>query len=140
MTITITGDTMRLISLFEGVTGTTVKDCVEAPDRLVFVVEEGQISRAIGKGGDNVNRLKQMTKRNIQIIEFSPDSVQFLKNIFRPYNVKGVELEMRNGIKHATVQVDLKEKGKAIGKGGANLRLAREIVSRHHDIKSVSIS
>ena len=52
--ITFTEDTLRYISLFEKVTGTQVKDCLETEEKLVFVVEKGQGSRAVGKKGENV--------------------------------------------------------------------------------------
>jgi N utilization substance protein A len=51
-----------------------------------------------------------------------------------------VALEERGNIIHATVTVDPKVKGKAIGKNGKNLRIAREIVSRHHNIQSISVA
>jgi N utilization substance protein A len=35
--------------------------------------------------------------------------------------------------------VDPKLKGRAIGKAGKNLRIARDIVNRHHEIQSISV-
>jgi N utilization substance protein A len=36
--------------------------------------------------------------------------------------------------------VDAKEKARAIGKEGKNLKLARNIIARHHNIQSVSVA
>jgi N utilization substance protein A len=69
--ITFTEDTLRYITLFEKVTGTQVKDCLETEEKLVFVVEKGQGSRAVGKKGENVIRLKNLTGKNIHVIEYS---------------------------------------------------------------------
>ena len=67
--ITLTGDTLRYISLFENITGTRVKDCMETEEKLVFVVDNGQGSRAVGKKGEHVIKLKNISGKNIQVIE-----------------------------------------------------------------------
>lgn len=138
--ITLTGDTLRHISLFERITKTRVKDCMETEDKLVFVVEHGQGSRAVGKNGQHVIRLKNISGKDIQVIEYSDDPETFVRNVFHTYQVQSVTLEMRGTIVHATVKVDPKSKGKAIGKNGKNLRIAREMVSRHHNIQSISVA
>ena len=104
---------------------------MEAEDKLVFVVEPGQANRAVGKGGENVIRLKNQTGRNIQVVEYSDDPETFIKN---------VEIESRGNVLHATVTVDPKVKGRAIGKNGRNLKLARDIVNRHHNVQSISVA
>jgi transcription termination/antitermination protein NusA len=138
--ITFTEDTLRYITLFENMTKTHVKDCMEAEDKLVFVVDPGQANRAVGKGGENVIRLKNTTGKNIQVIEYSDDAEQFIKNVFYNYSVQSVQMEQRGSIIHATVTVDPKVKGRAIGKAGRNLKIARDIVNRHHNVQSISVA
>ena len=91
--ITFTEDTLRYINLFEQVTKTRVKDCMETEDKLVFVVEPGQANRAVGKGGENVIRLKNQTGKNIQVIEYSDEPEKFIRNVFYNYNVQNVVIE-----------------------------------------------
>ncbi|HSV42598.1 MAG TPA: NusA-like transcription termination signal-binding factor [Methanomassiliicoccales archaeon] len=138
--ITFTEDTLRYISLFETITRTHVKDCMETEEKLVFVVDPGQANRAVGKGGENVINLKNKTGKNIQVIEFSDDPESFIRNVFYNYNVQTVVLENRGTIVHATVTVDPKVKGRAIGKNGRNLKIARDIVNRHHNVQSISVA
>ena len=138
--ITFTEDTLRYITLFENMTKTHVNDCMEAEDKLVFVVDPGQANRAVGKGGENVIRLKNTTGKNIQVIEYSDDAEQFIKNVFYNYSVQSVAIEQRGNIIHATVTVDPKVKGRAIGKAGRNLKIARDIVNRHHNVQSISVA
>ena len=138
--ITFTEETLRYIALFESVTRTHVKDCLETEDKLVFVVDPSQANRAVGKGGENVIRLKNTTGKNIQVVEYSDDPETFIKNVFYNYNVQGVVIENRGNIVHATVTVDPKVKGRAIGKNGRNLKIARDIVNRHHNIQSISVA
>ena len=108
-------------------------------DKLVFVVEKGQGNIAVGKKGEHVIKLKDMTGKNIQVVEYSDDPQQFVMNVFHIYNPQKVVIEQRGNITHATVTVDPKLKGRAIGKAGKNLRIARDIVNRHHDIQSLSV-
>jgi N utilization substance protein A len=133
-------DTLRYISLFEKITRCQVKDCLDTADKLVFVVMPGQAQRAVGAKGAHVIKLKEVTGKDIQIIEYSDEPVQFVKNVFHNYGVKDVTLEERGNIIHATVTVDPAVKGRAIGKDGRNLRIARDIVSRHHNIQSISVA
>ena len=137
--IVLTEDTLKYISLFEALTKTNVMDCMETDDKLVYVVEKGQGNTAVGHKGENVIRLSEMTGKNIQVVEYSDDPAQFVKNVFHIYNPQKVEIEQRNNITHATVTVDPKLKGRAIGKAGKNLRIARDIVNRHHEIQSISV-
>ena len=51
MPVTLDIETIRLVTLFENMTGAGVKDClVDAENRIVyFVIDEGQAGKAIGK-------------------------------------------------------------------------------------------
>lgn len=138
--ITFTEDTLRYINLFEAVTKTRVKDCMETEEKLVFVVEPGQANRAVGKAGENVIRLKNQTGKNIQVIEYADEPEKFIRNVFYNYNVQNVVIENRGNVVHATVTVDPKVKGRAIGKNGRNLKIARDIVNRHHNVQSISVA
>lgn len=138
--ITFNEETIKYVSLFQDITRSTVIDCLDAEDRLIFVVKQGDIGRAIGKKGENVARLRKLMNRDIYVIEYSGIPEEFVKNVFRSYDVKKVELEQRGSVTHATVTVDTTKKGKAIGKDGKNLRLARQLIGRHHPIQSVSVA
>ncbi len=137
--IVLTEETLGYIRLFVAITNTNVKDCMDTEDKLVFVVEKGQGNTAVGKKGEHVIKLKDKTGKNIQVVEYSDEPEQFVKNVFHIYNPQKVEIEQRGNITHATVTVDPKLKGRAIGKAGKNLRIARDIVNRHHEIQSISV-
>ncbi len=138
--ISFNEDTLRIIGLFQRVTRSTAKDLLETPEKLVFVVKEGEGGKAIGKGGKNIARLREMIGKEIKVIEYSSMPEQFLRNIFRSYNIKGVEIEEREKGLHATVSVETTQKGLAIGRDAKNLKVARELMSRHHNIDSVSVA
>lgn len=138
--ITFDEQTIKYVALFQDLTRTTVVDCVEAEDRLVFVVKEGDIGKAIGKKGENIAKLKRLLNKDIHVVEFSNEPEKFVANVFRNYDVKGVQIEQRGDITHATVTVDASKKGRAIGKEGRNLRMSRDLIARHHPIQSVSVA
>ncbi len=138
--VTFDEQTIKYVALFQDVTRTTVVDCVDAEDRLIFVVKEGDIGKAIGKKGENVAKLKRLMNKDIHIVEYSDEPEKFVANVFRNYDVKGVQIEQRGDITHATVTVDASKKGRAIGKEGRNLRVSRDLIARHHPIQSVSVA
>ncbi|MCX6652489.1 MAG: NusA-like transcription termination signal-binding factor [Methanomassiliicoccales archaeon] len=138
--VTLTEDTLRYISLFENITKTHVRDCMETEEKLVFVVDPGQANRAVGKAGEHVIRMKNTTGKNIQVVEYSDDPENFIRNVFYNYSVQSVVLENRGNIVHATVTVDPKVKGRAIGKNGRNLKIARDLVCRHHNVQSIIVA
>jgi len=138
--VTFDEQTIRYVALFQELTNTTVVDCIETPDRIIFVVKEGDIGRAIGKKGDHIARIRRKVNRDIHVVEFADKPERFIANVFRNYEVKKVEIEDRNGVTHATVTVEPTKKGKAIGRDGRNLRAARDLIARHHPIQSVSVA
>ncbi len=138
--VTFDEKTIKYVALFQDLTRTTVVDCVDAEDRLIFVVKEGDIGKAIGKKGENVAKLKRLMNKDIHIVEYADEPEKFVANVFRNYDVKGVAIEQRGDVTHATVTVDASKKGRAIGKEGRNLRVARDLIARHHSIQSVSVA
>jgi len=88
---------MRYIALFESITGATVKDCIidEEHSRVIFVVKEGDLGVAIGKGGKNMRLLERMTGNKHELIEHSENPVQFIKNALKPAQVNEVRISQR---------------------------------------------
>ncbi|MBU4256389.1 MAG: NusA-like transcription termination signal-binding factor [Candidatus Thermoplasmatota archaeon] len=135
MDIKFDTSTMQYITLFENLTKARVKDCLGLEEKIVFIVNKGQLGLAIGKNSVNLKKLKFVLKKNIDIIEYSDDVAVFIKNIFHNYKVIDIVIENKNVI----VVVEPKDKGKAIGKNGKNLRAAREIAHRHYGIQSMVV-
>ena len=141
--IKITSNEMRYIALFESITGANVKDCIidEEQGRILFVVSEGQIGVAIGRGGRNIHTLERMTGKKHEIIEYSEDAAQFIKNALKPATVREVRITPKpDGKSIAVVTVNPKDKGVAIGKNGRNAERLRFLAKRYFDIQNVSIT
>ena len=132
---------MQYITILQGIVNVTIKDCIVDDDdnKVVFVVSEGQAGLAIGKRGMNINKLKEMISKDVEIIEHSSDPAKFIKNCFLPIIIREIVfLDRKNG-KAATVEVDNKDKGRAIGRNGKNINKVKNLVLRQFDIVDVMI-
>jgi len=141
--IKLTMDQMRLISLFQNVTKATARDCLddEKQDRIIFVVSEGKMGLAIGKGGSNIKSLQNILKRNVELIEYFSDPIKFLKNILNPKFVNEVKLDTKpDGSSQATIIVDHGKKGLVVGRAGCNAEKARLFAKKYFNISSVLIN
>ena len=141
--IKFTSNEMRYIALFESITNASAKDCIvdEEQSRVLFVVSQGQLGIAIGKGGRNIHTLERMTGKKQEIIEYSEDPAQFIRNALKPADVKEVRITERpDGKSIAVVNVNPKDKGVAIGKNGRNAERLRFLSKRYFQIQNVSIT
>ena len=141
--IKLTTDQIRLISLFQNVTKTTARDCLddEKQNKIIFVVNEGIMGLAIGKGGSNIKSLQNILKRNVELVEHFDDPIKFLKNILNPKFVNEVKLDTRpDGSSHAVVIVDQGKKGLVVGREGRNAEKARLFAKRYFNISNVLIN
>ena len=141
--IRLTSEQMRMMSLFQKVTKSAAKDCIddEKKDRVIFVVESGKMGLAIGKGGVNIKSLQNMIKRNVELVEFHSKPEKFLKTILNEKLVTAVEITPRpDGAKQAVVTVDAGKKGIVVGREGRNAEKARLLAKRYFDIEHVMIN
>ena len=137
MSIKFTANEIRYIALFENMTGAMVKDCIidDEHGKVTFVVKNGDMGLAIGKGGSTVSKVQRAVDKGIEIVELSDDSIQFIKNLLSPAEVQGVKvLQKESGEKIATVTADNTNKRIAIGKNGVNIERAKLIAKRQHNI------
>ena len=85
--------TIGLITTFEKITRTHVKLFFEdKQDNLMFVVDEGQAGKAIGKAGANVKRLSMLMKKRVKIMEHNNDVKEFIKNYLYPIKPDSIEV------------------------------------------------
>lgn len=141
-TIKLTTDQIKLMSLFQNVTGATARDCIEDEklDRVIFVVNPGKMGLAIGKGGITIRNLQNVVKRNVELVEYAEDPADFLKNMLNPKLVSEVKINKRlDGSMQAIIMVDAKKKGIVVGREGRNAEKARLLAKRYFQISSVLI-
>jgi len=142
MEIKLTSDELRLMSLFQSVTSATARDCIvdEKMDRVIFVVNKGQMGLAIGKGGSTIKQLQNVVAKKIELVEFSDDPSEFIRNMLNADMVNDVKISDRgDGTKQAVVTVDQRKKGAVVGREGRNAEKARLLAKRYFQITNVQI-
>ncbi|MDD1672103.1 MAG: NusA-like transcription termination signal-binding factor [Methanomicrobiales archaeon] len=139
--IVLTEDCMRLISQFENLTGASSRDCIidDRNQRIIFVVNPGEMGRAIGKKGTSIKKASEEMGKRIEVVEYSTSPEQFIKNCFLPAKVTSVEFEGEGGERIAKVAVPDEDRGIAIGKEGKNIFKAKKLSQRQHDIADVQL-
>jgi N utilization substance protein A len=140
--IKLTSDELRLMSLFQSVTSATARDCIvdEKMDRVIFVVNKGQMGLAIGKGGSTIKQLQNVVAKKIELVEFSDDPAEFIRNMLNADMVNDVRISDRSdGTKQAVVTVDQRKKGAVVGREGRNAEKARLLAKRYFQITNVQI-
>ena len=113
MAIKFSANEIRFIALFESMTGAMVKDCILDDDnaKVTFVVKNGDMGLAIGKGGSTVTKVKKAVGRGVEIIEHNEDPAQFIKNVLSPAELKSIKIvEKSNDEKIAIVNTDSSNK------------------------------
>jgi transcription termination/antitermination protein NusA len=132
-----------------------IKDAVDEGERIVFITEKGHLGQALGKEAKNLAMMRDLLKKDVKFVEWDEDKQIFVRNLFKPFDVASIRLETLNvaipgemdadgqpisRVKvRAIVEVEAKDKGKAIGKNGRNIASIRHIAKRHHEIDEVQV-
>ena len=134
---------MRYIALFENVTGAMANDCIidDKWDRIIIIVKPGDTGLAIGKHGSRIKLLKNMVKKDVELVEYADNAIDLIKNSFAPARIKEIRVTERlDNKKIAVVNVDEQDRGIAIGKDGRTAEKARQLAKRYFQIDNVIIT
>lgn len=127
---------LNTMKLFDRITHASLKDCIIEEERIIFVVNEGELGKALGKQAVNVKRLFETLKKKIKIVEFNSDKLKFISNFIHPLKVDNIS--EKDGIVILESH-DTKTKGLLIGRAAQNLRKLEEYVRRYYDVKEIKI-
>jgi N utilization substance protein A len=128
-------DLMKYMALFESITHVTPKDCVSG-EPLLFVVNQGDIARSIGKNASNLRHIEGLLKRKVKIVEFNDDICAFIRNFIAPLQVAEVVKEEN---KIFIKDKDMKTKGIIIGRDSSNLKKLKDLVSRYFEFEDIFV-
>lgn len=141
MTVVLSDEARQYLAAFADVTGATARDCLidDDGDRLVFLVAAGEMATAIGPDGETVRRLEDRLDAAVRLVEDADDPEAFVANALAPAVVYNVTIS-ENDTTVAYAEVADEDKGVAIGSGGRNIEVARELAERHFDIADVQLT
>jgi N utilization substance protein A len=128
---------IETIAIFERFTRVPAIDYLENDRVVYFLVPKGSMRRL--KEGKGVERLSQKMGRPIRMVEYREDPEEFLRSLFWQYGVEEVHLEGTTDGPMGRVRVSPLRKGRAIGKGGSNLKVLRELARRHAGIIDIQL-
>lgn len=140
--IRLGNEEMRYIALFESITGATSEDCLidEENERIIFIAKKGEMGLAIGKNGKNIDTLRKMTGRQIEVVENAGNPEELIKNSLSPARIKNLRITDNPKRKIAVVEVEPKDKAMAIGRNGKTIEKTRMLVKRYYLIDHVVIA
>ena len=125
-------DTLRVITAFENITGTEVRDCI-CSDTIYFLVTPGKIAMTIGKSGNNIKKAERMLGKKIKVFEWAENETEFVRNLV----TKAQKIELKE--EKATVTIKQEDRGAIIGREGYNIKIIREILVRNSNVKELKI-
>ena len=127
---------IKVMTFFESITKTQLKDCFIENGTIYFVVEPENMGKAIGKSGANIKRIESLLKRRTRVIESSTDLATFIKNLIYPLTAKQIDVE---GDKVTIKGHDTKTKAMLIGRNSSNINSYKEIIKRYFEIKELKV-
>jgi len=133
MTIKLTTEHVRLVGTFERIAGVHVKDCVMDEDTVYFLIEPGRMGRAIGREGSNIRSVSNALGKKVKIFEYADTPEKLVRNIVPTIN----SFEMSNEV--ITISVPVSDKSTVIGKNGKNIKMIRQFLDRHFNIKNLRL-
>jgi len=125
-------NTIKIITAFEKLTHSEVRDCIVNEDSIYFIVNQGKMALTIGKGGKTIKSAEKTLKKQIKVFEYSSDKNEFIKNLVP----QATKIKM-NGNK-AIVSAGSK-RGIIIGKNGSNIKCIKMLLERNSSIKNLEV-
>ena len=124
-------DKIQKINLFENLTNSKVKNILDE-ERLIVIVEHGELGKAIGKKGKNIKMVENIMHKKLKIVEFSNDPIKFVSNFIYPIKVNEITL---NDDVIEIKERDRKTKGLLIGRERKNLNELSNLIKGYFNLK-----
>ena len=93
VTIKLDNSTIQKLAIFESITKSSLKDCIDEDEEITFLINSNDLGKAIGKNAINIKTLQRKFNKKITLIGFDINPLQFARNLFKPIPIKNITLE-----------------------------------------------
>jgi len=137
----ITLEELRYLSIFQDLTDALPYRCIidEEGNRLIFLVKPEDVGKAIGRRGSKIKVLSGIFKKNVEVVAYSDELEEMIKNLFPGVKILDVSINERDGRKIIVLKVAEEDKGRAIGREGRNIKRARLVLKKLFGVDNVII-
>jgi NusA-like KH domain protein len=129
---------LSLMSFFASITGVVAKDCFVLFDCPVFIVENGNFVKALGKKERNLSTLAVKLGRKPLIVEYFPDFEDFMRGLGKD-QIARICVENNDGKKTARLSPVDGQGGRLVGKNGWKINIIRVLCKLYFDIDCVKV-
>jgi NusA-like KH domain protein len=129
---------IRYANLFSKITRIRTNHCFEYNNTIVFAVPRKFVTKAIGPGNSNLEKLNRIINKRIKIVAIPSGKEEienFVSVIVKPIKFKGMEVKDNEAI----ITAGLQNKAPLIGKKKARLEEMENILEQYFGIKKVRI-
>ena len=138
MPIKYTNDDIQNITTFENITKSHVVDYANENSTLYFVIKTDNFKKLIGKNGSNIKEIQKKMNQNLIIYKYSESIEQFTKNIIN-IPLKKIDITGNDQKKTISIEIEKRDKGLLIGRGGKNINIIKTFLKRQHNIDNIKI-
>jgi N utilization substance protein A len=93
---------------------------------------------AIGKNGNNVNKLKKMLNKNIELLPYTIDPTKFVSTVFDGIKFSEIKMQEEEGKKFLFAKTDAENKRKLLQSMG-KMKRVKEVAKRNYEIEDIRI-
>lgn len=133
MSVKLETETIRVMALFEKVTRVPAKDCIVAEDAVYFLVNPSKVGLAVGKDGAQAKDMSRLLKKPVKVLGYFGSAEEFIRHAIP----SAEDVQINDG--SVVLSVPAQDKTRVIGRNGNNIKIIKEILNRHFDIKSVKL-
>ncbi|MFH1836149.1 MAG: NusA-like transcription termination signal-binding factor [Methanobacteriota archaeon] len=137
--IRLGSDEIKFITLFESMTGATVVDCLQLENTVGFLIKKGDMGRAIGKKGSNIEKVRKTIGKIIWVIESDENPKEFIKKLFEPVKINKIQFNETKEERNVIIEINKRDRRKIIGSEGSRIKIARQLALRHHKIDDITV-
>ena len=129
-----------IFTIFTAITNVVPKDYYELDFVISFLVEPRDFVKLKNKLGTSIKLLSQELKKQIEIVVYSDNLEQFIRNLVRPATVEKISVKtLKDGKKSVYVKVPAWDRGKALGKNSYKLKRTKFFLNKYFKVVNVKI-